>query len=90
MLKDTVNRVLSSDWSVLKFQCEFYRLYLEEVPGEMLSEDECHFYSAIDEALKWMIAAPEPLTGESRCVNEQEFIELAQNLRQQYLKAETT
>lgn len=89
-LEDTVSRVLSGEWSVPKFQREFYRLYLEEVPGEMLSEDEWRFYAAIDKALSRITAAPDPLSGESRCVNDQEFIELDHSLRQQYLKAETT
>lgn len=70
-------------WSVPKFQCEFYRVYLEEVPGEMLSEDEWRFYSAIDKALNWLTASPDLLSRKSLCMNDQEFIELAQNLRQQ-------
>ncbi len=83
-LEDTVNRVLSGEWSVPKFQREFYRLYLEEVPGEMLSEDEWYFYSAIDKALSCITAVPDPPNKESRCMNENEFIELAQNLSHQY------
>ncbi len=89
-LEDAVNRLLNGEWSVPKFQLEFYRLYLEEVPGEILSEDEWRFYSAIDQALNQVTTVPDPPSRESRCMNYQEFIELAQNLHQQYLKAETT
>ena len=85
-LEDTVNQVLSGEWSVPKFQREFYRLYLEEVPGEMLSEDEWRFYSAIDEALSRITATPSPLSGESHWMNEQEFIELAQNMFNEFVQ----
>lgn len=56
----------------------------------MLSEDEWRFYSAIYQALNQVTTAPDPPSREFRYMNDQEFIELAQTLRQQYFKAETT
>lgn len=61
VLEDMVNRLLSGQCSVPKFKAEFYMFYLEEVPGELLSEDEWRFYSAIHEGLDLTAAASSTL-----------------------------
>lgn len=74
-LQDMIKKLLSGQWSVPKFKAEFYMFYLEEVPGEVLSDDEWRFYSAIHEGLDRTAAAPGPLSRQSGWMNYQEYIE---------------
>lgn len=86
VLEDMLNRLLCGQWSVPKFKAEFYMFYLEEVPGELLSEDEWRFYSAIHEGLDLTAAASDPLSRQSGWINYQEYIEWVWHQREQYLK----
>ena len=87
MLEDMINRLLSGQWSVPKFKAEFYMFYLEEVPGEVLSEDEWRFYSAILAGLDRTAAVPDLLSRQSGWLNYQQYIEWVWHQRQQYIKA---
>lgn len=50
-LKEMIEKLLNGNWSFTKFKDEFCKFYLEQVPGEIISDDEWYFYSIIVEGL---------------------------------------
>ncbi|MCU0533234.1 MAG: hypothetical protein MUD14_04970 [Hydrococcus sp. Prado102] len=61
-LDDMLDRLLTGEWSLPKFKSEFSRFYLEQVPGEVLSDEEWLFFSTILENLECISATPNPLS----------------------------
>ena len=56
-IENAIDQLLSGELSVVAFQQVFYWFYLEQVPGELLSDEEWNLYSAIDAALDRVTAA---------------------------------
>ncbi len=77
-IENAINQLLSGELSVVAFKRVFYWFYLEQVPGELLSDEEWYLYSAIDAALDRIAAA----------ADHQDFIEWVRNQRQQHITAE--
>lgn len=61
-LQEMIHQLLCGEWSLPKFKSAFSRFYLEQVPGEVLSDDEWLFYSTILESLDCIYATPAPLS----------------------------
>jgi hypothetical protein len=57
-LKVMLDRVRNGEWTLPKFKNDFYKFYLEEVPGEVLSDEEWLFYSTVIESLDYIFATP--------------------------------
>ena len=79
-----IERLLSGEWSVSKFENEYYDFYLEEVPDKALSDEDSQFFSLVQEKLDWTDAAPDPESRSYGCTNHNEFIQLVQQQRDLY------
>jgi hypothetical protein len=72
-----------------RFKSDFSKFYLEEVPSEVLSDDEWLLYSTILDSFDCIGATPDPLSKQLGCQSEREYIEWIQNQRQKYLRTKT-
>ncbi|HET6764229.1 MAG TPA: hypothetical protein VFH27_11175, partial [Longimicrobiaceae bacterium] len=57
-LLDAIDSYLSSESAFDDFQRTFSRIYLEELPPDLLSETETELFSEIHERSEWVSASP--------------------------------
>lgn len=76
-IEDRVEQLLNGACSVTEFQTWYYHYYLEQIPGEFLSEEQWRFFNALHQSLDrsdWN-------------KDDREYICWVDSQRQQYLKA---
>jgi hypothetical protein len=73
-LQAMIHQLLSGDWSLSRFQSDFSKFYLEEVPSELLSDDEWLFYFKIIDRFDCISTTLAPKS-------DREFIDWLQNQR---------
>jgi hypothetical protein len=73
-----IHQVLSGEWSVDRFQQEYYHFFVDDVPADALSQDDENFFAAVQEKLDWTAHSP---TEEERQVGWLDHAEFVQWLR---------
>jgi len=54
-----IDQLLSGSWNVEEFRRNYYDFYLEDVPDDLLSDEDIDFFGSIQEKLDWVDESPD-------------------------------
>lgn len=63
-LIEKINNLVNGNWSVSKFEEEYYKYFLNEVPDMALTTNEMDFFGLVQERLDW--TGPNPTMEEKK------------------------
>ena len=70
-----IREALSGQWSVERFQKEYYWYFLDSVPPDALSEDDENFFAAVQEKMEWTAETPTEEERQFGWLDQAEFIQ---------------
>ena len=71
-----------------EFEKRYYLYYVEEVPGEALTDRESEFFGYVQEKLDWTAEDPPLEDRRYGWINHAEYVEWVRHLRDCYLSGE--
>ncbi len=73
-LTNKINKLLIGEYSVEEFREAYYWFFVDEVPEDVLSGDECDYFGGIQEKLDWVTENPESDERKYGWINNDEFV----------------
>jgi hypothetical protein len=70
-----IDRLLSRDWSVENFRQAYYSFWLDQVPRDVLTEEDEEFFSSVQEQLDWTTREPALEGKQYGWLTEDEYVE---------------